>query len=103
MADKRKLFEEVAGPKSAPAATGGLIARSRGARGAVRLWLMALFALVVMMIAVGGLTRLTDSGLSITEWRPVNGRAAPDDAEDWAGASSTSTARFPNTSCRTAA
>ena len=42
-----------------------------------------LFALVVAMIAVGGLTRLTDSGLSITEWRPVTGAIPPLDAAAW--------------------
>jgi cytochrome c oxidase assembly protein subunit 15 len=35
------------------------------------------------MIAVGGLTRLTDSGLSITEWRPVTGALPPMNAADW--------------------
>jgi heme a synthase len=35
------------------------------------------------MIAVGGLTRLTDSGLSITEWRPVTGALPPMSAEAW--------------------
>ena len=44
---------------------------------------MVLFALVVVMIAVGGLTRLTDSGLSITEWAPISGAIPPLSAEDW--------------------
>jgi cytochrome c oxidase assembly protein subunit 15 len=44
---------------------------------------MILFALVVLMIAVGGLTRLTDSGLSITEWAPISGAIPPMSAEDW--------------------
>jgi cytochrome c oxidase assembly protein subunit 15 len=44
---------------------------------------MILFALVVVMIAVGGLTRLTDSGLSITEWRPITGAVPPMNAADW--------------------
>jgi cytochrome c oxidase assembly protein subunit 15 len=39
---------------------------------------VVLFLLVVAMIVVGGLTRLTDSGLSITEWKPRHGRAAAD-------------------------
>jgi cytochrome c oxidase assembly protein subunit 15 len=42
-----------------------------------------LFALVAVMIAVGGMTRLTDSGLSITEWRPITGAIPPLNAEDW--------------------
>ena len=44
---------------------------------------MALFGLVVLMIAVGGLTRLTDSGLSITEWNLVTGTLPPLSAEAW--------------------
>lgn len=81
----RKLFEEVDSPVVTPAAPkGGLIdRRGSGARSGVRLWLMVLFAMVVAMIAVGGLTRLTDSGLSITEWRPVTGALPPLSAEAW--------------------
>lgn len=82
MAAPRKLFEEVSGPKAAPA-TPGLIDRPGGARGAVRAWLVALFALVALMIAVGGMTRLTDSGLAITEWRPVTGAIPPLSDADW--------------------
>jgi len=86
MAAKRAIFQEVSDSKQAQAAPqGGVIDRSRkGARGAIRLWLMVLFALVCVMIAVGGMTRLTDSGLSITEWRPVTGALPPLTAEDWA-------------------
>ncbi|PWR04052.1 heme A synthase [Meridianimarinicoccus roseus] len=81
----RKLFEEVDSPKAVAAKpAGGLIdRRGGGARGAVRAWLMVLFGMVVLMIAVGGLTRLTDSGLSITEWRPVTGALPPTSAEAW--------------------
>ncbi|MBC7158131.1 MAG: COX15/CtaA family protein [Rhodobacteraceae bacterium] len=84
MAAQRKLFEEVSGPRAAPPATPGLIDRPGGARGAVRAWLLVLFALVALMIAVGGMTRLTDSGLSITEWRPVTGAIPPLSEADWA-------------------
>ncbi len=85
MATKRKLFEEVGDQGKVPAApAGGMIdAGKRGARGAIRLWLMFLFLLVVVMIAVGGLTRLTDSGLSITEWQPLTGALPPMNAEAW--------------------
>ncbi|MEO0917349.1 MAG: COX15/CtaA family protein, partial [Pseudomonadota bacterium] len=86
MNQKRSIFEDVSDDTAArPAATAGVIdqAARKGARGAVRVWLMILFALVVLMIAVGGLTRLTDSGLSITEWRPVTGALPPLSAEDW--------------------
>jgi cytochrome c oxidase assembly protein subunit 15 len=44
---------------------------------AVRLWLWVVLALVVVMVTVGGATRLTGSGLSITEWRPVTGAIPP--------------------------
>ena len=85
MSGQRSIFEEVgaeAQPKAAP--KGGMIdAGKRGARGAIRVWLMILFALVVVMIAVGGLTRLTDSGLSITVWAPLSGAIPPLTAEDW--------------------
>jgi cytochrome c oxidase assembly protein subunit 15 len=53
-------------------------------RAAVRLWLYALAALVVAMVAVGGATRLTGSGLSITEWRPVTGVVPPLSEAAWA-------------------
>ena len=85
MAGKRSIFEEVGdGAKLAEAPKGGMIDQGRGgARGAVRIWLAILFALVVAMIALGGLTRLTDSGLSITEWRPVTGALPPMNEADW--------------------
>jgi cytochrome c oxidase assembly protein subunit 15 len=85
MAEKRKLFEEVAAdtPK-APEPKGGMIdAARKGSRVAIRVWLMILFALVVVMIAVGGLTRLTDSGLSIVEWAPISGAIPPMTAAEW--------------------
>lgn len=85
MAGKRSIFEEVGqGAKAREAPRKGIIDRApRGARGAVRAWLAALFLLVVLMIAVGGLTRLTDSGLSITEWRPVTGALPPMGEAAW--------------------
>lgn len=84
MAGKRSIFEEV-GAKDAPKATGGgmISTAPKGARGAVRVWLMVIFALVAVMIAVGGLTRLTESGLSITEWNPVMGALPPLNDADW--------------------
>ena len=85
MSQKRNIFEEVASPEAAkPAPKGGVIDTGKtGARGAIRIWLMVLFAMVVAMIAVGGLTRLTDSGLSITEWRPVTGALPPMSEAAW--------------------
>ncbi len=52
----------------------------------VQLWLAAMAILVFAMIVVGGATRLTDSGLSITEWRPLLGAIPPLDAADWRAA-----------------
>lgn len=86
MAGKRSIFEEVgATAKPQSQAQGGLIdSRPKGARGAIRMWLILIFALVMAMIVVGGLTRLTDSGLSITEWRPVTGALPPMSEAAWA-------------------
>lgn len=83
----RLVFEEVAG-NARPETRPGGIDRGRpggspGGRRAIRIWLWMLFALVALMIAVGGLTRLTGSGLSITEWNPVSGAIPPLNAEDW--------------------
>ena len=49
----------------------------------VRLWLFAVAALVFAMVLVGGATRLTESGLSITQWKPVTGVIPPLSAADW--------------------
>ncbi|WP_420013992.1 heme A synthase [Tateyamaria sp.] len=83
MAKNRSIFEEVGTTVKQTVQTGVIDQGRGGARLAIRLWLMILFALVVVMIAVGGLTRLTDSGLSITEWRPFTGAIPPLNAADW--------------------
>ncbi|MBU2958329.1 COX15/CtaA family protein [Paracoccus sp. 1_MG-2023] len=82
---KRPVFQEVSDPQAGrPAQTKGMIdARPRGARRAIRAWLAVLFVMVLAMIVVGGATRLTDSGLSITEWKPVTGALPPMNAADW--------------------
>lgn len=49
----------------------------------VRTWIYTLAALVVLMVAVGGATRLTGSGLSITEWKPVTGAIPPLTEQAW--------------------
>lgn len=51
--------------------------------GPVRIWLWCVAALVFAMIVVGGATRLTDSGLSITEWKPIMGAIPPLSDADW--------------------
>jgi len=50
---------------------------------AIRLWLYAVAALVFAMVLVGGATRLTESGLSITEWQPLTGTLPPLSAAQW--------------------
>ena len=57
-------------------------ADAHGAR-AISIWLFAMCALIALMVTVGGATRLTDSGLSITEWKPVTGAIPPLSAETW--------------------
>lgn len=54
--------------------------------GLVRAWLLIIAGLVYAMILVGGATRLTDSGLSITEWKPLLGAFPPINDVDWADA-----------------
>ncbi|EAW06492.1 cytochrome c oxidase assembly protein cox15 [Aspergillus clavatus NRRL 1] len=49
----------------------------------VAYWLLGSAASVFGIVVFGGLTRLTESGLSITEWRPVTGSLPPMNAEDW--------------------
>ena len=49
----------------------------------IRLWLIVMFLLIILIITVGGLTRLTDSGLSITEWELFKGILPPLDIEKW--------------------
>lgn len=83
---KRPVFEEVSDPtaSSRPVATTGMIDTApKGARRAIRIWLMILFVMVTAMIALGGATRLTDSGLSIVEWAPVTGTLPPMTDADW--------------------
>lgn len=46
-------------------------------------WLWAVALLVIIVVGVGGITRLTESGLSITEWRPVSGVLPPLNEADW--------------------
>ena len=50
---------------------------------AVAIWLVVCAVLVFAMVVVGGVTRLTGSGLSITEWKPIMGALPPMNAADW--------------------
>jgi cytochrome c oxidase assembly protein subunit 15 len=49
----------------------------------VRIWLYLVAVMIVAMVVVGGATRLTESGLSITEWQPIHGVVPPLNAAEW--------------------
>ena len=83
MSKSRNIFEDVS-QTAKPAATPGGVSRDRGqGRRWTRAFVMVLFAMVAIMIAIGGMTRLTDSGLSITEWAPISGAVPPLNEADW--------------------
>lgn len=57
--------------------------RTIGSNKAILNWLYLGIAMVFVMVAIGGITRLTDSGLSMVDWRPIMGSLPPMSAEDW--------------------
>ena len=57
--------------------------KANRSRPMVRFWLYSIAFLVFLMVVVGGITRLTDSGLSITEWKPIHGAIPPLSVEEW--------------------
>ena len=61
----------------------GISAQQAPQLGAVRWWLLCIAALIAAMVLVGGATRLTESGLSIVEWKPVTGMLPPLSQEQW--------------------
>ena len=52
-------------------------------RTAIRRWLYVVLVTLLTLVVVGGATRLTDSGLSITEWKPIHGTIPPLSAAEW--------------------
>jgi cytochrome c oxidase assembly protein subunit 15 len=50
---------------------------------AITIWLMAIIFMVICMVFIGGITRLTDSGLSMVEWRPLMGAIPPLNEMEW--------------------
>ena len=52
-------------------------------RCAVAIWLFICCAMIIVMLVIGGITRLTESGLSITEWQPIGGAVPPLSAGEW--------------------
>lgn len=65
------------------AVAAGRVSRPARTARVVGFWLAAIAGLVALMVLVGGYTRLTDSGLSITEWKPVTGAIPPLSHEAW--------------------
>jgi cytochrome c oxidase assembly protein subunit 15 len=57
--------------------------RQAASERAIGLWLLGCCALIFLMVIVGGITRLTESGLSITEWQPVEGVLPPLGEAPW--------------------
>ena len=51
--------------------------------GQIRIWLLSTIIMVILMILIGGVTRLTDSGLSMVEWRPLWGFLPPISQLEW--------------------
>jgi len=60
-----------------------LIARQLEARRAVQRWLYLVLLMLLAIVLVGGATRMTGSGLSITEWKPIHGVIPPIGVEEW--------------------
>src|SRR5882672_316681 len=58
-------------------------AQQASAQRAIRAWLFSVAALIALMVLVGGATRLTESGLSIVEWKPVTGTLPPLGEAQW--------------------
>jgi len=80
MTKTRSIFEDVEGGTKPPAPQK---AKRKPARRLIAAWVAILFVMVAGMIVLGGLTRLTDSGLSITEWKPLSGALPPLNDADW--------------------
>jgi heme a synthase len=76
----------MASPSSAIGARSVSLAMDRARPRVVAAWLLACCALVFAMIVVGGVTRLTHSGLSITEWQPIVGTLPPLSEAEWQSA-----------------
>jgi heme a synthase len=58
-------------------------ARRESSERAIGLWLLACCAMIFLMVVIGGITRLTESGLSITQWQPVEGVLPPLSEAQW--------------------
>jgi cytochrome c oxidase assembly protein subunit 15 len=63
--------------------TAAVLPRERTARRLVRGWLVVVALMIMAMVVVGGATRLTHSGLSITSWKPIHGVIPPLNSSEW--------------------
>ena len=84
------VFEEIGPEEKASSDNGqvikpGILSRSKNNKlnKMIFFYLISLLTLVFLMILLGGLTRLTDSGLSITEWKPLTGVIPPLNVTSW--------------------
>jgi cytochrome c oxidase assembly protein subunit 15 len=59
------------------------VSKARSNAAELARWLLVVAALIVAIVAVGGITRLTESGVSITEWKPVSGALPPLSEAQW--------------------
>jgi cytochrome c oxidase assembly protein subunit 15 len=57
--------------------------RAASAERAIAWWLLSCCAMIFLMVVIGGITRLTESGLSITEWKPIEGVLPPLNEAQW--------------------
>ncbi|MGY9035368.1 MAG: COX15/CtaA family protein [Rhodobacterales bacterium] len=90
MMKKGFVFEEISPEEKASSDNGqvikpGILSRSKNNKlnKMIFFYLISLLTLVFLMILLGGLTRLTDSGLSITEWKPLTGVIPPLNVTSW--------------------
>ncbi len=77
------IRQAVPASASAPLRTASGVQDRKRSLGAVRGWLWAVAGCIFLMVVVGGATRLTQSGLSITEWKPVMGIVPPLSQDAW--------------------
>ncbi len=68
------------------ALTGPSVSQHDDGRRAIGLWLLSCCAMIFVMVVLGGITRLTESGLSMVDWRPIMGTLPPIGEAEWQGA-----------------
>ena len=82
MTKNRKLFEEIE-EKSDNTQASSIETFSSEQSSWLSIWLWTLLVSLITLILVGGWTRLTDSGLSIVEWKPITGMIPPFNSDGW--------------------